>query len=40
MTEALYLEWENLNLHVKKRHFDFLKCKTRVEEKKILKNGE
>lgn len=40
MTGALCLEWENLNLQVKERHFDYFKCRTRVEVKKILTDGE
>lgn len=40
MNSSLCLEWKNLNLQVKKRQYELFTCKTRVEEKKILTNGE
>lgn len=37
---AVCLEWKNLNLSVQKSEYDFWKCKRRIEDKKILSNGE
>lgn len=39
MTAPVVLEWRNLNLIIKKREFKISKCKTQVEEKRILENG-
>lgn len=39
MSASVVLEWRNLNLIIEKREFEFTKCKTTVEEKRILDNG-
>lgn len=39
MTAPVILEWRNLNLVIKKRELKISKCKTLVEERRILENG-
>lgn len=39
MTTNVILEWRNLNLIIEKREFNFWKCRTIHEEKRILENG-
>lgn len=38
MTAKVILEWRNLNLVIEKREFNFSKCRTNIEVKRILDN--
>lgn len=38
MTAKVILEWRNLNLVIEKKEFNFSKCRTNIEEKRILDN--
>lgn len=38
MTAKVILEWRNLNLVIEKKEFNFSKCRTNTEEKRILDN--
>lgn len=40
MTTDVILEWRNLNLIIEKREFNYWKCRTNNEEKRILDNGK
>lgn len=39
MSTPVCLEWQNLSLTIKTKEFQYLKCRSQVEEKKILRNG-
>lgn len=39
MDTGVVLEWKNLNLTLEQREFSYLKCRDKVEEKRILDNG-
>lgn len=40
MTTDVILEWRNLNLIIEKREFNYWKCRSNIEEKRILDNGK